>query len=97
MDIVVNFIVGLLIVPLYNWIKGKLGLEGKPALWVIMGLLFLLAVPVTLLTGGLSGIIFDAANPVGFLRGCGQAFLVMLGTAEGYYLLFFKKDANKKK
>ena len=86
MDVLLHGIVGLVLVPVYNWIKRGLGLADTAAAWVLLGLCLLISFPLALLTGGISGP-FDVADPVGFLRAVVQAFLVVLGSAEGLYML----------
>lgn len=91
METLVQWIVGLILVPLYNWIKRGLGLADKAAAWVLLGFCLLIAFPLALLSGALSGVALDPANPGAFLEAVVRAFLVVLGTAEGLYMLVKKR------
>jgi len=92
MEILFNGLVGLVIVPLYNAIKKGLKLQGGAAAWVLLLLTLLVAVPMAILTGQLAGISFDLASPFEFLKAVSQAFLVILGAAEGLYMLTKKRQ-----
>jgi|Deesub1362A_J573_1020465.scaffolds.fasta_scaffold00385_54 hypothetical protein len=96
MDVLINGIVGLVLVPIYNWIKGGLGLKDKAAAWVFTLFTLLIAFPMALLTGKLAGYTFDLADPFGFMKAVVQAFLVILGSAETFYMLT-KERVEKKK
>jgi len=91
MDVLIHGLVGLVIVPVYNWIKTALKLKDKAAAWVLLGLCLLIAFPLAWLTNGFSGLVFDPSQPVQFLRAIGQAFLIVLGSAEGLYMLVKKR------
>lgn len=91
MEILIQGLVGVVLVPVYNFIKGKLNLNDASAAWVMMLLTLMLAFPLALFTGQFAGIVFDIANPLVFLAAVGKAFLVLLGAAEGLYMLTKKR------
>lgn len=94
MEILLQSLVGLILVPLYNMIKGKLGVSGAAAAWVLIGLTLLIAVPMAIFTGQLEGVVFDFAEPFVFLRAVTQGFLIILGVAEGLYALTKKRGSK---
>ncbi len=91
MELLMNFFVGLVLVPAYNAVKGWLGLEDKSAAWVLLFLALLISFPISLATGAIKGIELDFGDPIGFLRNVAEGFLVILGTAEGLYSLVKKR------
>jgi len=95
MDVLINGIVGFVLVPIYNWIKKGLGLKDKSAAWVFALFTLLIAFPLTLLTGKLTGCTFYIADPFGFLKSVAEAFLIILGTAETFYALTKERTGKK--
>lgn len=91
MEVLIQGLVGVVLVPVYNFIKNKLNLSGGAAAWVMAILTLMLAFPLALFTGQFAGIEFDVANPLVFLAAAGRAFLVLLGAAEGLYMLTKKR------
>jgi hypothetical protein len=91
METLINALIGFVVVPLYNIIKAKLKISGKAAAWLLYGLLFLLAIPLTLAQGGLTGIKFDPGNPVAFMEAVGRAYLIIVGAASGLYAVTKKR------
>ncbi len=91
MELLLNFFVGIILVPVYNAIKGTLGLRDKSAAWVLLGISLLLSFPIALSTGALKGIEFDFSDPLAFLRHVAEGFLILLGSAEGLYMLTKKR------
>jgi len=87
MDILLQSLVGIIIVPVYNVVKRSLGLSGTSAAWVLMLIVLLVAVPMAILMGLLTDIAFNLAQPLPFLRAVAQSFLIILGAAEGLYML----------
>lgn len=92
MEILIQSLVGLVLVPLYNLIKKLLGLKDAAAAWVMLFLTLLLAFPLALVTGRFVELEFIIAEPLTFLRSVGQAFLIMLGTAEGLYMVLKRRE-----
>ncbi len=93
MELLFNFLAGIILVPIYNGVKGVLGLKDKSAAWVLLIITLFLSFPIALTTGALQGIELDLTNPVNFLESVAKGFLVLLGTAEGLYMLV--KDRKK--
>lgn len=91
MEVLLNMLVGVVIVPVYTAIKKGLHLQGQSAAWVLVFLTLIIAAPMAIFTGQLAGIGFDLANPFEFLKAVSQAFLVILGSAEGLYMLIKKR------
>lgn len=87
MEVLIQSIAGFVLVPLYNWIKGKLGLADTAAAWVLMFITLGLAFPIALASGELAGTALDLSNPPAFLAAIAKAFLVLLGSAEGLFML----------
>jgi len=93
MEVLIQSLVGLVLVPLYNLLKKLLGLKDTAAAWVMLILTLMLAFPLALLTGAFVGIEFNVAEPLLFLGSVGRAFLVLLGVAEGLYMINKKRKA----
>jgi len=79
MEVLIQSISGL--------IKGKLGLADTAAAWVLMFITLGLAFPLALFTGQLAGVALDLSNPPAFLAAVGKAFLILLGAAEGLFMI----------
>ena len=97
MDVLINGIVVFVLVPIYNWIKKGLGLKDKSAAWVFTLFTLLIAFPLALFTGKLTGYTFDVTDPFGFLESVAKAFLVILGVAETFYALTKERTGTGKK
>jgi len=91
MDIVLTIAVGGILVPLYNRIKRGLGLSDQSAVWFLMALSLLIGLPIVIATGELGWSQWNWTNPPELLRHLGEAFLVLLGTAETLYALTKKR------
>ena len=85
MEVLINAVVGFLVVPIYNVLKRKWQLKGKPAAWTLFSLVAPLAVLLVLGQGALGVLSFDAANPVAFLENIGKAYGIIVGAASGLY------------
>lgn len=92
MEMLINFIVGLILVPAYNGIKNKLGLKDTAAAWVLLFIALGFSFPIAMFNGALGNLEFNLADPLGTLEAVGQGFLILLGTAEGMYMLVKQRD-----
>ncbi len=100
MDILIQLLIGLVLSWVYGPVKAGLKLGGKGAAWLLYGLMFLIAIPVTLGTQAFAGIEFNLADPGAFLAGVGQAFLILVGSASALYAVTKKRvpvEESKKK
>ncbi len=95
METLFQFIIGTLFVPLFNKVKVKWGIADTTAAWIVAILLLLLAVPVSIAGNAFAGLTFDLSQPFVFLDAIGKAFLVLLGTSQGWYMLYWKKQKSQ--
>ncbi|KAA3644784.1 MAG: hypothetical protein DWQ07_15370 [Chloroflexi bacterium] len=75
------YLVGVIGVPVINWLKAQLALSGKPAMWLTIAVSFVLAIGALFLVGDLSLASFTVE---GIFAALGQ----VLATTTVVYKLF---------
>jgi len=77
MSVIVKGIIGIILVPVYNWAKATLGLTGKTAAWGLAALSLLIAFPLAVMNG--------VGSFGRYLLNVLETWLVIFGASQLYY------------